>query len=597
MSEFSDEAMQSYPFADVTLPLSWSLVALEEVSADVSPGFASGKHNSDGAGVPHLRPMNVDRDGQIDLKVVKSVAESNGIELRQGDVLFNNTNSAELVGKTAVVSTREGGFAFSNHMTRIRPEDGVSSVFVARQLHFLWMAGYMKHRCTNHVNQASISSKTLAKTIPFLLPPAAEQTRIVAKLEELLSDLDAGVAELKAAQNKLEQYRQSLLKAAVEGALTAEWRIKNPPSETGAQLLERILSERRSRWEAKQFAKFAEQGKAPPKDWQKKYPEPVQPDTTGLPALPEGWVWSSLGECFQVVVGATPSRKEVDYWNGAIPWVSSGEVRFNRIRDTKERITDAGLSNSSTQINPIGSVLLGMIGEGKTRGQVAILDIPAANNQNCAAIWVSESGVPPEFVYNWLYSQYEQTRRSSSGNNQPALNKSIVERIPMPLPPLAEMQEIARVVEATLEQIASQEQVVAFSLKQSTAQRQNILRAAFAGQLVPQDPNDEPASVMLERIRAERAERVKQPKTRKTKPKEIAIMVSQLIDVLAEAGDWVPAQEAFRRCGVADGALTERIEELYAELRKLDKAGRLAVEAVTDAQGRKLYDKLKLLVG
>lgn len=74
-------------------------------------------------------------------------------------------------------------------------------------------------------------------------------------------------------------------------------------------------------------------------------------------------------------------------------------------------------------------------------------------------------------------------------------------------------------------------------------------------------------------------------------------MVSQLIDVLAEAGDWVPAQEAFRRCGLADGALTERIEELYAELRKLDKAGRLAVEAVNDAQGRKLYDNLKLLAG
>lgn len=133
------------------------------------------------------------------------------------------------------------------------------------------------------------------------------------------------------------------------------------------------------------------------------------------------------------------------------------------------------------------------------------------------------------------------------------------------------------------------------SLKQSTAQRQNLLRAAFAGELVPQDPADEPASVLLERIRAERAERAKQPKTRKTKPKEIATVVSQLIDVLAKAGDWVPAQEAFRRCGVADGALTERIEELYAELRKLDKAGRLAVEAVTDAQGRKLYDKLKLL--
>lgn len=294
MSDFNDEAMQRYPFANTTPPLNWSLVTLEDISADVSPGFASGKHNSDGTGIPHLRPMNVDRDGQIDLNVVKSVAGSNGIELQPGDVLFNNTNSAELVGKSAVVSNREAGFAFSNHMTRIRPEFGVSSVFAARQLHFLWMAGYMKHRCTNHVNQASISSKTLARTIPFLLPPAAEQTRIVAKLEELLSDLDAGVAELKTAQKKLAQYRQSLLKAAVEGALTAEWRAKNTPTETGAQLLDRILQERRARWEAKQLAKFAEQGKASPKDWQKKYPEPVRPDTTGLPELPDGWVWASL---------------------------------------------------------------------------------------------------------------------------------------------------------------------------------------------------------------------------------------------------------------------------------------------------------------
>jgi len=93
--------------------------------------------------------------------------------------------------------------------------------------------------------------------------PRAEQTRIVAKLEELLSDLDAGVAELKAAQKKLAQYRQSLLKAAVEGALTTEWRANNTPSETGAQLLERILTERRARWEAKQLAKFKEQGNPP----------------------------------------------------------------------------------------------------------------------------------------------------------------------------------------------------------------------------------------------------------------------------------------------------------------------------------------------
>jgi type I restriction enzyme S subunit len=133
-----------------------------------------------------------------------------------------------------------------------------------------------------------------AFAFPFETP--ARQTRIVAKLEELLSDLDAGVAELKAAQKKLAHYRQSVLKAAVEGALTAEWRAKHSPSETGAQLLERVLTERRALWEAKQLARFKQQGKTPPKDWQKKYPEPVRQDTNDLPALPEGWVWASLDQ-------------------------------------------------------------------------------------------------------------------------------------------------------------------------------------------------------------------------------------------------------------------------------------------------------------
>ena len=351
----------------------------------------------------------------------------------------------------------------------------------------------------------------------FTFETPVQQTRIVAKLEELLSDLDAGVAELNAAQKKLAQYRQSLLKAAVEGALTAEWRAKHQPLETGAQLLQRILQERRARWEARQLAKFAEQGKTPPKDWQKKYPEPVQPDTSGLPELPQGWVWSSIGQCFQVAVGATPSRKEPAYWNGAIPWVSSGEVRFCHITATKEQITEDGLLNSSTQINPVGSVLLGMIGEGKTRGQVAILDVEAANNQNCAAIWVSETEIPPEYVYCWLWSQYEQTRRGSSGNNQPALNKSIVERICLPLAPVDELKETMRVVDGELERILEQVAAIDHALQQSTAQRQNILRAAFSGQLVPQDPHDKPASALLERIRAERAARdaVKKPRGRK----------------------------------------------------------------------------------
>ena len=146
-----------------------------------------------------------------------------------------------------------------------------------------------------------------------------------------------------------------------------------------------------------------------------------------------------------------------------------------------------------------------MIGEGKTRGQVAILDIPACNNQNSAAIRVSEVGLPPEYVFYFLWGQYDATRRIGSGNNQPALNKSRVQEIALPLPPLAEQHRIVAEIERRLSVIQQAEAVVGASLKRAGRLRQSILKQAFSGKLVPQDPNDEPASALLERIRAERA--------------------------------------------------------------------------------------------
>ena len=187
---------------------------------------------------------------------------------------------------------------------------------------------------TPSITVKHLSSRTVGE-IELPLPPRAEQTRIVEKLEELLGGLDAAVGELKAAQRKLTHYRQSLLKAAMEGALTEAWRSSPSPcprsgqgevgrgsllpsdkstppqpspspsakgreQETGTQLLHRILQERRTRWEAKQQAKFAQTGKTPPKGWQSKYPEPAAPDTTDLPALPEGWVWASVEQLGEV---------------------------------------------------------------------------------------------------------------------------------------------------------------------------------------------------------------------------------------------------------------------------------------------------------
>jgi len=494
---------RSNPLTTTILPSGWTPVVLDEIVVEIRPGFASGEHNMERAGIPHLRPMNVDRRGRIDLEEVKFVDPNRGdLRLSIGDVLFNNTNSPELVGKTASFGV-DGDFAFSNHMTRIRPAESIDPRFLAHQLHFLWMTGYFRHTCINHVNQASVPKDVLSR-LDVLLPPEAEQRRIVAKIEEAFSDLDAGVAALERARKNLERYRASVLKAAVEGRLTEQWRRENPPREAASELLRRILVERRRKWEEEQLAKYREKGQAPPKGWQDRYQEPAPPDTSNLPELPEGWCWASIGQCFTVAVGATPSRQEPSYWNGTIPWVSSGEVQFCRITNTRETITEAGLANGSTKINPAGSVMLGMIGEGRTRGQAAILDIDAANNQNCAAIRVSETPVRPELVYYWLCSQYEVTRGRGSGNNQPALNKSRVEVIPFPLPPVDEQVEIVRILEAKLSMVDRLAVDSLASTARASRLRQSILKRAFEGKLVSQDPTDEPASVLLERIKAER---------------------------------------------------------------------------------------------
>ena len=411
---------------------------------------------------------------------------------------------------------------------------------------------------------ASIEAPALAR-FPLTLAPAAEQTRIVEKLEELLSDLDAGVAELKAAQKKLTQYRQSLLKAAVEGVLTADWRgqrtvatpssrgrgtgrgyrlnapsplsphpLPNPPPqregtcETGAQLLERILKERRVRWQAKQLAKFKEQGKAPPKDWQHKYPEPVKPDTTDLPPLPEGWVWASAEQlCDFITKGTTPPKEFDGSGEKVIPFLrvtnlsDGGEMNMNDKVFVSKSTHDGFLARSA--VYP-GDVLMNIVGP--PLGQVSVVPatFPEWNINQAIAIFRAVDGVLPSYVCLNLLSplaQYWLKARAKTTAGQSNLTLETCRSLPIPLPSEAEQQALVQAADVAINAIDGQVRAIQHALKHSDAQRKNILKAAFSGQLVPQDPNDEPASVLLTRIRAERAAGAATAKA--PKPKKIAV--------------------------------------------------------------------------
>ena len=237
---------------------------------------------------------------------------------------------------------------------------------------------------------------------------------------------------------------------------------------------------------------------------------PVPVDTSSLPELPEGWAWTSLGVPFSIYVGSTPPRSRPDYWAGDVPWVASGEVRFARIQETKEQVTRTAVTECNLRVHPAGTVLLGMIGEGKTRGQSAILDIAAAHNQNAASLHVSETPIPSEFVFYYLMANYERTRRLGAGGNQPALNKQRVSDMPFALAPLGEMQRIVRELVRRLSACNSVETTIETNLQRAERLRQAILKRAFEGELVPQDPDDEPAAVLLERIKTDKAAAVQE---------------------------------------------------------------------------------------
>jgi type I restriction enzyme S subunit len=286
-----------------------------------------------------------------------------------------------------------------------------------------------------------------------------------------------------------------VLKSAFEGKLTEQWRRTHRDElEPASKLLEQIKAERRKGWENNLRAKGKD-----PKKCKSGAPEPVRLEN--LKPVPEGWVWSSIDEIFQVGSGGTPRRDKPEYWNGGIPWVSSGEVAFCEVSRTKGQISELGMQNSSARMYPPGTVLLALYGEGRTRGQAAILRIHASTNQAIAAILCTDSFIPSEYVYWWLCQRYEETRRTASGANQPNMYLRNVRMIPIPLAPLNEIIQIVSKIQQLLSSTEGTEKSIDAARPLTDSLRQSILRKAFRGGLMPQDPSDEPASVLLDRIR------------------------------------------------------------------------------------------------
>lgn len=169
--------------------------------------------------------------------------------------------------------------------------------------------------------------------------------------------------------------------------------------------------------------------------------------------LPMHWSFLKLGSVAKVTSGGTPSRKKASFWeNGTIPWITTGEVNFNCITNSSQKITDEGLKNSAAKMFPPDTILMAMYGQGQTRGRVAMLGIEASTNQACAAIICSKK-LNPHFCYHYLSSQYEKIRAIGNEGSQKNLNGQIIKDILIPCPNLEEQEQIALVLSTVDEKI------------------------------------------------------------------------------------------------------------------------------------------------
>lgn len=498
----------------------WERVWLDHV-ADVKNGCAfKSTHFNHNEGMPLIRIRDISKTETGNLYSGEYEEE---YLVNRGDVLIGmdgDFNCARWKGKAGLLNQR---------VCKISPTtDLYSDKFL-----YLCLQPYLNaiNEETSSITVKHLSSRTIQE-IPLPLPPLSEQHRIVAKIEELFSELDKGIESLKTAREQLKVYRQALLKHAFEGKLTEQWRKDNAERlETADQLLERIKQEREARyqqqleaWKAavKQWETYGREGKKPSKPRKLKSLSVIQDEIQAtLASLPDGWCWGKLGWMTTGVEYGTSAKSQKE---GSHP-----VLRMGNIQNAKFDLNDLVYTSDKEEINRYllekGDVLFNRTNSPELVGKTAIYteNRPALFAGYLIRINNSHTVVSSQYLNLFLNShvakQYGNTIKTD-GVNQSNINGEKLSNYPFPYCGLQEQEKIVEILDEKLSVIDVYLSDTETNLQKSEALCQSILKKAFSGQLVPQDPNDEPASVLLERIAEEKVEAVaKTKKARAAKKK------------------------------------------------------------------------------
>jgi type I restriction enzyme, S subunit len=367
---------------------------------------------------------------------------------------------------------------------------------------------------TSSVTVKHLSSKTIGE-IPLPLPPLNEQHRIVAQIEELFSELDKGIENLRTAREQLKVYRQALLKHAFEGKLTTAWRAANPDKlEPAAALLARVQTEREQRYQ-QQLQQWQTHGGNKPIA-----PKPLPPLTAEelaeLPKLPEGWGWVKLGDLATKITDGEHFKPPVK--TEGVYFLSAKDVRDDGVSFDDPLFIDQETANKArSRCDPERGDLL-IVSRGATVGRMCTVSTDKLFCLLGSVILIkATSAVGSAYFLSALKSPFVNKRivGVSGATAQQAIYLRDIQHIPVPVCTLAEQAKLVNELESKLSEADQLDQTLTTSLQQAEALRQSILKRAFSGMLVPQDANDEPAAKLLASIKAERETQSVQ-KNRKT---------------------------------------------------------------------------------
>jgi type I restriction enzyme, S subunit len=423
-----------------------------------------------------------------------------GLEVKPGDILLTCAGPRSRCGVAALVRNTRSRLMISGKMYRFRPAQGIDPRYLEAYLKTAAAQHAIDQMKTGGSDSGLNLTHSRFRLLPIPLAPSHMQIRIMDEVDELLSDLNAAVAALERSQKKLTQYRAATLKAAVEGKLTDEWRQQHPEVKPASDLLDRILAERRQRWEQQQLRKYRDAEREPPKNWKTKYKEPDAPDITRLPALPKGWCWATCEQLtWSAGYGTSEKCRKTNVGLAVlrIPNIIGGRLDLNDLKyappsylEEKEESVDVG---DLLVVRTNGSRSL--IGRG-----AVVLDSPNTP-LSFASYLIRLRFVPHVTLLKWISVVWASSHVRSWIENHAAtsagqynINLTSLLRLSIPVPPQREYETIADLTEDQFSIAEHLQADLQSKLRLALGLRDSILRSAFLGELVPQDPKDESAS-------------------------------------------------------------------------------------------------------